>query len=71
VKFLRSSHVTSFRVSPKIARDRFIAQPLTEGSYPIIIDDSSTIFVAYSSEAVSQRCTTLHREKGIRIADCR
>jgi len=69
--FLRANHVKSISISPVIANNRFIAQPLTEGVYPIVVKDSAEIFVSYSSEAIPIGFVTLRIEKGVRIAGCR
>lgn len=71
LKFLRTNHVKSISISPAIAKNRFIAQPLTEGVYPIIVKDSADVFVSYSKEALPSGLVTLMVEKGIRIASRR
>lgn len=71
IEFARMNQIKSISMSSTIANNRFIAQPLTEGVYPIIVKDSADIFVSYSSELVPIGCTTLNTEKGIRIASCR
>lgn len=68
---LRERGIRSITVSPAIAENRFIFQPLTESACPIIINSSSKIFVCYSSERLPAKCATIKVEKGLRIADCR
>jgi len=71
VNFLRTNRVKSISISPAIAKNRFIAQPLTEGVYPIIVTDSADVLVSYSKEALPSGIVTLRVEKGIRIASRR
>lgn len=70
IEFARMNQVKSISLSRTIADNRFIAQPLTEGAYPIIIKESADIFVSYSSELMPIGCATLKTGKGIRIACC-
>jgi hypothetical protein len=70
LKYSRVNHVNSISMSPAIAQNRFIAQPLTVSVYPIIMKDSADIFVAYSAETMPINCATLDIYKGIRIAKC-
>lgn len=71
IEFMRMNQIKTFSMSRAIADDRFTAQPLTEGAYPIIVMDSADVFVSYSRELTPIGCATLTSGKGITIADCR
>ncbi len=71
LRYLRANHIKSIKISGKLGENRFIFQPLTESAYPIVVTDSSNIFVSYSTEELPTTCGTLKVEKGIRIAHCR
>lgn len=70
LKFVRMNHIRSISISPAIAKNRFIAQPLTESVYPTIVKDSAKIFISYNIETLPIDCCTLKIEKEIRIANC-
>jgi hypothetical protein len=70
MKFARKNHLTAIRMSTELARNRFIAQPLTEGLVPTVITPSAPIIVLYAVEALPVNCTALQVEKRLRIARC-
>lgn len=72
LKYLRANKIKTIGMTPAIAKNRFIAQPLTESAYPITVSNSSNIFVSYSSELLPN-CAPLNISigKGIRIVSCR
>lgn len=71
IEYARINQIKTISMSRAIADNRFIAQPLTEGVYPVIVIDSADIFVFYSSELIPISCATLMTQKGIQIARCR
>jgi hypothetical protein len=70
LNYVRMNHVKSLRMSPDVAKNRFIAQPLTESIYPIIVTDSAELLISYTFEKNPINCTTLVIEKRIKIANC-
>jgi hypothetical protein len=71
LKFTKVNHVKTIRMSPDIANNRFIAQPLTESVYPIIINDAAAdIYISFVLEKLPFNCTMLESEKRIQIAIC-
>ncbi len=70
IKYIRNNHIRSVRMSPDIYNYRFIAQPLTESLYPVIVTDSSNVLISSSHGVLPSNCNILAIEKGISIASC-
>jgi len=71
IYYLRSNAIKEISISELVAGNRFLAQPLTVGVYPVIVKKMANIHILSSDEALPMDCTTLKVEKGFRIADCR
>ncbi|MBJ6751462.1 hypothetical protein [Geomonas anaerohicana] len=71
VDLVRQRGVRSATLSPRIADNRFLAQPMTEAIYPALVKDGGELYVSYAAEALPPGCRLLQTVKGVSIAGCR
>lgn len=69
--YVRQSGVRSIELSKLLSENRFMAQPITESVYPVVVADQGQLYVSYLSEPLPAGCVTLKETKKVRIASCR
>lgn len=69
--FTRQHGVSSISLSKTVSNNRYLAQPITESIYPVLVKDGSEVLVSFAREPLPPGCEPLQSEKGIRIARCR
>jgi hypothetical protein len=69
--FTRHNRVHDISLSEKLSNNRFLAQPITESIYPVVVKERAKVHVSLVSEPLPANCEPLQSEKGIRIASCR
>lgn len=67
----RQSGAKSIELSKLVSENRFLAQPITESVYPVVVADQGQLYVSYLSEPLPAGCVSLKETKGVRIASCR